>query len=113
MPRKVFNYKDLRKSNVVDEVANQPPPPTGNRRKNRRRRDPAEESSGRDEEPGFFNICPCNDCAQRNKPTVRSSTTIERHIEKCGVSLRYKVKHYLMMYALTCNRVVFHQLWML
>lgn len=93
MPRKSINYKDLRKSNVVDEVANEPPPPIGFKRKNRRRGDSGEELSGRDEEPEFFNICPCNDCAKKNKPTVRSSSTIERHIDKWGLSSRYKVKY--------------------
>lgn len=93
MPRKVSNYKDLRKSNVVEDVHNETPLPQRVRRNNRRRRDYGDASSGEDDDQAFYNVCPCNACAQKNKPTVRSSTTVARHIEEYGESLRYKVNH--------------------
>lgn len=91
MPRKVLNFKDLRKSDVVEEVANEPASSQRFSRRNRPKQNYGETSTGEDDENAFYNICPCNACALKGKPTVRSSSTIERHIEKYGESLRYKV----------------------
>jgi hypothetical protein len=44
-----------------------------------------------DEDPGFYNVCPCCKCARRTKPSVQLHTTIDLHIQKNKISTKFEV----------------------
>jgi hypothetical protein len=60
-----------------------------------------------DDEPDFYNVCPCSKCATKNKPIVRFMTTMGIHIQKHTITPTYEVRviqgflpHYIIVHSI-------------